>query len=473
MKFSILLKQHTPILHFQWPQKGATLRASDLKPRLDRYIRKMFYNGDRSVKLRYKLKISYSGAEIFKGSDKHRDHDCMYFGNMGDTPEYKKKFHIHVPELELEFNTYFNPNLKTQIEKALPVCLALENFGTRSNKGNGCFFIKGKSRDNFEEILKSNHIGKIFCFDIDKSDYFFAIKTLYTLMKSGINLDVRGKKLRFKSAIFKYFKSRNVTWDKKAVKQHFLPHAKSNSWVSSNSRSEYARVVLGGSDIQDWRFYNRRLHINSANFDRIPSPIVFKVFVQNNKARVYFFARDSYKDVNGSFEFFMNGYKYCEAEFNSKSDISSLCNAINSRLRNIYIHNTFGTVDWLNKLLERSDLFNKLNNISMQGIDSELINTAKGLYGKRFRDLNSQARNSIIKFNRLLIEKNFANSPKIINTPLTLEAPTNFDMNGFLDHAGTYISGLKVSGGRGGRGFVERTNNILSIITNNNLKQLH
>ena len=32
------LKQHTPLLHFQYEQERATLRVSEVKPKLDRYI---------------------------------------------------------------------------------------------------------------------------------------------------------------------------------------------------------------------------------------------------------------------------------------------------------------------------------------------------------------------------------------------------------------------------------------------------
>ncbi len=36
------LKQHTPIIHFQHDQHGATLRASELKPKLDKFLIKNF-----------------------------------------------------------------------------------------------------------------------------------------------------------------------------------------------------------------------------------------------------------------------------------------------------------------------------------------------------------------------------------------------------------------------------------------------
>ena len=35
---TIKLNQHTPLIHFQHDQIGATLRASEVKPKLDKYI---------------------------------------------------------------------------------------------------------------------------------------------------------------------------------------------------------------------------------------------------------------------------------------------------------------------------------------------------------------------------------------------------------------------------------------------------
>ena len=37
-KLEIKLKQHTPLIHFQYDQEGATLRASEVKPKLDKFI---------------------------------------------------------------------------------------------------------------------------------------------------------------------------------------------------------------------------------------------------------------------------------------------------------------------------------------------------------------------------------------------------------------------------------------------------
>ena len=42
----VTLKQHTPLIHFQHDQYGATLRASEVKPKLDRFILMKLGNGD-------------------------------------------------------------------------------------------------------------------------------------------------------------------------------------------------------------------------------------------------------------------------------------------------------------------------------------------------------------------------------------------------------------------------------------------
>ena len=45
-KLEIKLKQHTPLIHFQHDQEGATLRASEVKPKLDKFILTRLGNGD-------------------------------------------------------------------------------------------------------------------------------------------------------------------------------------------------------------------------------------------------------------------------------------------------------------------------------------------------------------------------------------------------------------------------------------------
>ena len=45
-KLEIKLRQHTPLIHFQHDQEGATLRASEVKPKLDKFVLTKLGNGN-------------------------------------------------------------------------------------------------------------------------------------------------------------------------------------------------------------------------------------------------------------------------------------------------------------------------------------------------------------------------------------------------------------------------------------------
>jgi hypothetical protein len=69
-KLIITLKQHTPIIHFQHDQDGATLRASEVKPKLDRYIlTKLGENPDqkeiKSIKEKWEKKKENKGKNFY------------------------------------------------------------------------------------------------------------------------------------------------------------------------------------------------------------------------------------------------------------------------------------------------------------------------------------------------------------------------------------------------------------------------
>ena len=95
-KTTITLKQHTPIIHFQHDQEGATLRATELKPKLDRFLIKKLGNewsenksfwkvgGSKGMHdaLDYKIRIVQRGnLELM---EEHRGSPItpMFFANM-------------------------------------------------------------------------------------------------------------------------------------------------------------------------------------------------------------------------------------------------------------------------------------------------------------------------------------------------------------------------------------------------------
>ena len=52
-KVEFTLRQHTPIIHFQSDQSGATLRATELKPKFDRFLKEYVFN--KKVPSSYKI----------------------------------------------------------------------------------------------------------------------------------------------------------------------------------------------------------------------------------------------------------------------------------------------------------------------------------------------------------------------------------------------------------------------------------
>ena len=106
------LRQHTPMIHFQHDQDGATLRATEVKPKLDRFIvEKAFGNDFEKVKtylvgydennekalkkrfdtegyraLDYKVLVKIDRHEILQDIK-----NPLYFGNMGN--ETQPKYH--------------------------------------------------------------------------------------------------------------------------------------------------------------------------------------------------------------------------------------------------------------------------------------------------------------------------------------------------------------------------------------------
>jgi hypothetical protein len=87
----------------------------------------------------------------------------------------------------------------------------------------------------------------------------------------------------------------------------FLPAAKSDGWCSNDQK--FARGLLGVSEVQEWGTYRKTLTIKSSEFERIPSPVVFKIFdKENDNTRVYLFGRNFYEQLLGkTFEFTMSG----------------------------------------------------------------------------------------------------------------------------------------------------------------------
>ncbi|OPZ79091.1 MAG: hypothetical protein BWY78_00249 [Alphaproteobacteria bacterium ADurb.Bin438] len=277
-KLEITLKQHTPIIHFQHDQDGATLRASEVKPKLDRFIYNKWLqeengNKEKVFKKHGHLTVGYNEAKFekeikafdkltqakktsflesfkwalnykmtFKPNNnktttigKYHENAPMYFGNMGD--ENEKKHFIEAEFVNGKILTQCQ-QLETFIKNNISEFFFIHNFGTRQSKGYGSFTVE-----------KINNKADNFNF---KADYCFRIKTnkwqealfktglFYQSLRSGINIgsptysSVEGgnrialihqemnTKFYMKPIVFLYAKDLGQQWDKKTIKQTYF-----------------------------------------------------------------------------------------------------------------------------------------------------------------------------------------------------------------------------------------------------------
>ena len=309
-KVEFTLKQHTPIIHFQSDQIGATLRATELKPKFDRFLLenikdlpfKKTASGEKS--LSYKIKIiAYNNniETIEKINPKNQKEipDPLFFGNMGNNI-VKKKF-AQAKELKIEFFS-FSSEIKKAIEEKFEAFLANTNFGTRQNKGYGSFYLNNP----FDKTLIPYEV-----YSFNSNNWKQDIKLLYSFLRQGINYP-KGRDLpsRFysKPAIFTFALTKNWTWDKKAIKQHFFSNELKeqqkkydlNSPVNANGQNTFLlRDLFGLSSEQSWMSYRASIkkehekEQKQEEIERFKSPLTFKII--NNT--VYFWADKSVEKI--------------------------------------------------------------------------------------------------------------------------------------------------------------------------------
>lgn len=236
-KLEIKLKQHTPLIHFQHDQDGATLRASEVKPKLDRFIIKyafhdnfdeckeflVGYNSDPTQRidsinilrgkwnrgyraLNYKIKIDANDSnqtvklcfgQNIKGKFETYYEEITY--REGKKQYKKKPFPFLISDMggkdsigELMNMCIHNETtlivsttkdgLIESIRHIIPRFFALHTFGQRQTKGFGSFSVESLKIDNQPEYITKgwNAYKKeyddgtwILCFELDNSEDAF------------------------------------------------------------------------------------------------------------------------------------------------------------------------------------------------------------------------------------------------------------------------------------------------------------
>lgn len=354
----VTLKQHTPLIHFQHDQdEGATLRASEVKPKLDQFIlnyeldncfkkskthlvgysekneretEKKFEAGIRALNYSLKIIAKERVKEISLEVEHNKKFNTTINGedfpflmsNMGGKENKSDliNFTFH-KEVEL-FITTTDDSLKEMIKNALPVFFARNNFGQRKTKGFGSFTVSsvnGKSIEWEESklLLKKTLLMKFSLINgtnlLDKQYRLFKTLDFYwKCLKSGVNYTRDNStpemnKRYIKSFLWIYLDKKGVTWEKRKIKTHF--NLLTNRKINSSMKSPiFARALLGCPDKFEYRYkdvmgikrkntvsikHNETIDKNS--IARIPTPIIFKPVIQDNTVSIYILIDNSIK----------------------------------------------------------------------------------------------------------------------------------------------------------------------------------
>lgn len=310
-KITFTLKQHTPLIHFQYDQPGATLRASEVKPKLDKFILNDLGHGDYSAGIN---RAKEQGWLIGKGEHPALDYKMKIIdeNRSSDTREVEimpSAIETSVYSGEVRLIITVNTGLKAEIEKYIPIFFAMTSFGKRQSKGFGCFFPDEMTAPKFEKLLLAN---KEVIYKLDEKlnqsvqrDSFFYKNVIFPKwneIKSGVNHFWKNPTIYKKSAVFNYLQDKSLRWDKRWIKKkvkqlidnrelpiplkqrHYAPidiNGK-NSWQdSSNEEYRYGRALLGLAELYEYATENSRVKyqvkVLNDQIKRFKSPVTFKV----------------------------------------------------------------------------------------------------------------------------------------------------------------------------------------------------
>lgn len=267
-KKEYVLTPQSPLIHFQHGQKGATLRATEVKPKFDKFLiskakKNRFdlsgcFIGDTNA-LNYKMKL----FEIKRNNTVELGFKTPYdifYGNSNKTPENNKKGVLSTVKMTI---VCFNDSLIKLIDEYVGEFFAVTNFGTMSGKGFGSFLVDGldANEKNIASMLKEKYNApKCYCFGGGNAT-FTQIKEVYSLMKSG--LPRKGK-----SILFEYLQKKGISNEKEWMNYDFV----------NTTKYRYTRALLGvcGS-LSNGTSVKHFVKKDGQKIERLPSPIFFKV----------------------------------------------------------------------------------------------------------------------------------------------------------------------------------------------------
>jgi hypothetical protein len=294
----IQLAQFTPLIHFQHDRQNATLRATEFKPKFDRHL---IERGVKSVKaangnasVAYKLSVSPIG-EVSKGEPNR----FLYFANNPIKNENEKRKTVKHGKVRLIFFS-FDQTILEAIDKHICGFLAVNNFGTRQSKGYGGFYPE-KPTIAFEAALKDSGLI-VYWINADPSNWQDKVDNAHKRLKAGINFPQRN--IYNKSLLFEYMKTKNITWEKRAIKERWkrLAEGKAPTESVDPKTFRYVRALLGLAEHNEYRGKQVvKIDHKGGSIDRFKSPITYKFYA----GKIYLVCNESYAALCGK-EFIFN-----------------------------------------------------------------------------------------------------------------------------------------------------------------------
>lgn len=325
------LVQHTPLIHFQHSEPHACLRATEVKPKLDRFLieqlekddrfgdgrwKKWFVGDGSQQSFDYMMRITPNSEQVDRTQSieraiaraEHRPPNASlheihknYFGNMAsgnniqDTiRETFKESLLYKDGLTLTIRCFI-PELLTLIDEHIRGFFMMHNFGTRQRKGFGSFTVDISTKPN--EPKGFDLVGKYcpnayYCKldnDVNADALLDAVWVISAFLRSGFN---RGEGNYVRGFVFRYFQREKnpLANDKAFVKQQVLRNVYNEATrgehlhpYGNNVRYRYVRGLLGTNE--NSRFcrapnahtpvYDIYTH-SAEGIERFPSPLLFK-----------------------------------------------------------------------------------------------------------------------------------------------------------------------------------------------------
>lgn len=297
------LVQHTPLIHFQHSEPHACLRATEVKPKLDRFLieqlekddrfgdgrwKKWFVGDGSQQSFDYMMRITPNSEQVERTQSiengieraiaraEHRPPNASlheihknYFGNMAsgnniqDTvqaiQETFKESLFYKDGLTLTIRCFI-PELLTFIDEHIRGFFMMHNFGTRQRKGFGSFTVDISTKPN--EPKGFDLVGKYcpnayYCKlgnDVNADALLDAVWVISAFLRSGFN---RGEGNYVRGFVFRYFQREKnpLANDKAFVKQQVLHNVYNEATrgehlhpYGNNVRYRYVRGLLGTNE---------------------------------------------------------------------------------------------------------------------------------------------------------------------------------------------------------------------------------